>query len=338
MLSDQDDFWLKNKVEESYRKIKNENLNLVCSDLEVVDENLNPIHPSMWEYWPDYNIKNKIKKSQDYRSCLMTNCITGCTTIINSKLIPKLIPLPGYPIVHDWWIGLVAGSQGNIGYIKKPLIKYRQHGSNQIGYVRTKTIYSYSLALRKHLINNHIQILEVLQQRKDVLNPALEPVVKEGIKYLKSIINKRFLVLKNKKAFKNLYKYEDDKYIKQINLMFNYPIIAKIYRVYYVIQIKLFKEKIGVKNLIKKIIKTYIPFIYKPIHNHKMKKLINEDGALTYNYDVDIKDYEQIMDQMYHNFEKPEKKETFVGYNEEKYKKTPNDLKIIAHYLQNGQM
>ena len=115
MLSDQDDFWLPNKVEESYKKITTENLNLVCSDLEVVDKNLNTIHPSMWEYWPDYNIKNKIKKSRDYRSCLMTNCITGCTTIVNSKLIDKLLPLPGYPIVHDWWIGIVAGSYGEIG-------------------------------------------------------------------------------------------------------------------------------------------------------------------------------------------------------------------------------
>ena len=142
MLSDQDDFWLPEKVEESYKKITSEKLNLVCSDLEVVDKDLKTIHPSMWEFWPDYNIKEKIKKSRDYKSCLMTNCITGCTTIINSKLIPKILPLPGYPIVHDWWIGLVAGSIGDIGYIEKPLIKYRQHGNNQIGYVTTKTIYN----------------------------------------------------------------------------------------------------------------------------------------------------------------------------------------------------
>ena len=62
MLSDQDDVWLPNKVEESYQKITSEQLSLVCSDLEVVDKNLNTIHPSMWEFWPDYNIKEKIKK------------------------------------------------------------------------------------------------------------------------------------------------------------------------------------------------------------------------------------------------------------------------------------
>ena len=41
MLSDQDDFWLPNKVEKSYEKITSEKLDLVCSDLEVVDKNLN---------------------------------------------------------------------------------------------------------------------------------------------------------------------------------------------------------------------------------------------------------------------------------------------------------
>ena len=333
MLSDQDDFWMENKVEESYRKITEEDLNLVCSDLEVVYENLNTIHSSMWEFWPDYNIKNKIKKSNDYRSCLMTNCVTGCTTIINSKLISELIPLPGYPIVHDWWIALVAGSKGPIGYIEKPLIKYRQHGHNQIGYVTTKTIYKFSMKLRKHMINNHIQILEVIKKNIDVLNPNLLDVIEDGQNYLKSIINTKFIVFKNKKIFRQLYKYEDDNYIKQISLIFNYPLFAGIYRVFYVIKIKLFKEKIGVKKLIKKIIKTYMPFIYKPIHEKRTKKKMKQDGILTYNYNVSEDDYKAIMDQMYSNFDKPENKSTYVAYNENKYDKKNEKLKIICHYL-----
>ena len=333
MLSDQDDFWMENKVEESYRKITEEDLNLVCSDLEVVDENLNTIHSSMWEFWPDYNIKNKIKKSNDYRSCLMTNCVTGCTTIINSKLISELIPLPGYPIVHDWWIALVAGSKGPIGYIEKPLIKYRQHGHNQIGYVTTKTIYKFSMKLRKHMINNHIQILEVIKKNIDVLNPNLLDVIEDGQNYLKSIINTKFIVFKNKKIFRQLYKYEDDNYIKQISLIFNYPLFAGIYRVFYVIKIKLFKEKIGVKKLIKKIIKTYMPFIYKPIHEKRTKKKMKQDGILTYNYNVSEDDYKAIMEQMYSNFDKPENKSTYVAYNENKYDKKNEKLKIICHYL-----
>ena len=57
------------------------------------------------------------------------------------------------------------------------------------------------------------------------------------------------------------------------------------------------------------------------------------NGGLQYNYDVNIEDYKKLVDQMYDNFEKPEKKSTFVPYNEKTYKKTENDVKIIAHYL-----
>ena len=161
--------------------------NMIHSQLIPEDNFLILIHIDNGSQ-PSIGQAEKIKKSRDYRSCLMTNCITGCTTIVNSKLIEKLLPLPGYPIVHDWWIGLVAGSYGEIGYIEAPLIKYRQHGNNQIGYVTTKTIFKFTRGLRRHLITNHIQILEVLKKRMNVLNPELEPIVDDGIKYLKSIL------------------------------------------------------------------------------------------------------------------------------------------------------
>ena len=40
MLSDQDDVWKKEKIEKTVEKLKNENLDLVFGDLEVVDEDL----------------------------------------------------------------------------------------------------------------------------------------------------------------------------------------------------------------------------------------------------------------------------------------------------------
>jgi lipopolysaccharide biosynthesis protein len=57
------------------------------------------------------------------------------------------------------------------------------------------------------------------------------------------------------------------------------------------------------------------------------------NGGLQYNYDVNIEDYKKIMDQMYSEFEKPEKRPTFVAYNEKPYQKTEKDIKIITHYL-----
>lgn len=36
-------------------------------------------------------------------------------------------------IFQDHWISLVAAASGKIGYIDKPLFKYRQHYTNQLG-------------------------------------------------------------------------------------------------------------------------------------------------------------------------------------------------------------
>ena len=54
---------------------------------------------------------------------------------------------------------------------------------------------------------------------------------------------------------------------------------------------------------------------------------MKKNGGLQYNYDVNIDDYKNMMDQMYKNFEKPETRKTFVPYNEKPYEKTENDVK-----------
>ena len=45
-FSDQDDIWLKEKVEKSVEKLKKEDLDIVFTDLEVVDENLKTLYSS----------------------------------------------------------------------------------------------------------------------------------------------------------------------------------------------------------------------------------------------------------------------------------------------------
>ncbi|HBR4652522.1 TPA: glycosyltransferase family 2 protein, partial [Klebsiella pneumoniae] len=36
-------------------------------------------------------------------------------------------------IMHDWYIGLLASCYGQIDFIDKPMILYRQHDNNQVG-------------------------------------------------------------------------------------------------------------------------------------------------------------------------------------------------------------
>lgn len=132
MFCDQDDIWLKEKIEQTrdaMRKAEAFNPNqpiLVHSDLEVVDASLNTIAPSFWSYQkinPQYNRLNNL---------LIQNVITGCTVMINRPLA-EFGPIPRDIIMHDWWLGLLATTFGEIVTLPQSTILYRQHGDNNIG-------------------------------------------------------------------------------------------------------------------------------------------------------------------------------------------------------------
>lgn len=135
MFCDQDDVWLPNKIELSLNKIieleKEYTSNtplLVFSDLKVVDENLNTIKNSFWEYQKLMpNIVNNWKK------LLSQNVITGCTIIINKQANNHLLPFSLDIMIHDHWIGVHIAKIGKINYLKEQTILYRQHGCNVAG-------------------------------------------------------------------------------------------------------------------------------------------------------------------------------------------------------------
>ncbi|HEY9016775.1 glycosyltransferase family 2 protein [Thiomicrospira sp.] len=133
MFCDQDDVWYANKVEKTLAKMKQMEAQygdvplLVHTDLEVVDELLNTIAPSMWQY------EHTLPEKNAFSRLLIQNTVTGCTVMINRALAEKCLTIPNGAIMHDWWLGLVASQFGKIGFITEPTIKYRQHGKNTIG-------------------------------------------------------------------------------------------------------------------------------------------------------------------------------------------------------------
>ncbi|MGA4533299.1 glycosyltransferase family 2 protein [Ectopseudomonas chengduensis] len=133
MFCDQDDVWFCDKVKvtlsqlQAMESIYGDIPLLVHTDLEVVDETLNVVSHSMWEY--EYILPQKNKLSR----LLVQNTVTGCTMMINRKLAEKCLFIPSEAIMHDWWIALAASYFGKIGYVKQSTIKYRQHARNTIG-------------------------------------------------------------------------------------------------------------------------------------------------------------------------------------------------------------
>lgn len=131
MFSDQDDYWLPDKIKLTLEAMKlNEENNmpvLVHTDLSVVDKELNIIAKSMFKQQKlDYK-KNKPN------NLAVQNIVTGCTVMINKPLAQLLYHTPMSVKVHDWWIGLVAGVFGKIVFVNKPTVFYRQHGLNVCG-------------------------------------------------------------------------------------------------------------------------------------------------------------------------------------------------------------
>lgn len=133
-LSDQDDVWGQDKLSEQLslmRLVEEKHPGkpvLVYSDLEVVNESLNLIAPSYMKY---QGIKHEA--SNPLRVLLAQNFVTGCTILVNRQLLEMALPIPDEAVIHDWWLALCAATFGEIAYVNKPLVKYRQHGNNEVG-------------------------------------------------------------------------------------------------------------------------------------------------------------------------------------------------------------
>ena len=134
MFSDQDDVWLENKIELTLNTMSDMEQKfgklipiLVHTDLKVVNKELDVINASFWNY---QNLDPNRKKLNDL---LVQNNVTGCTMMINKKLIDLSQDMPKECIMHDWWIALIASTFGKIGAISIPTILYRQHGNNEVG-------------------------------------------------------------------------------------------------------------------------------------------------------------------------------------------------------------
>jgi glycosyltransferase involved in cell wall biosynthesis len=128
-LADQDDYWHSDKLTSLAEHIESvSNAKIVHSDLIVADEQLNLMHQS---FYKQSRLSPKYGRSINY--LLMENYIPGCTILGNRALLEKALPIPIEMKNHDWWLALHAALYGEIHYVSKQLIQYRQHSKNTIG-------------------------------------------------------------------------------------------------------------------------------------------------------------------------------------------------------------
>lgn len=135
MFCDQDDVWKKDKIRITMEAMINaESHNpglpiLVYTEKEYVDNDLNPLKTN------DEKLKN------DMLSILCQNPVYGCTAMINMRLKELLLPFPNYITCHDYWIALIASSNGIIKRVDYKSILYRQHSNNVTGGINNHSFF-----------------------------------------------------------------------------------------------------------------------------------------------------------------------------------------------------
>jgi glycosyltransferase involved in cell wall biosynthesis len=160
-LSDQDDLWHSDKLAtcvahiQSLEKAHPGMPALVHSDLRLISEVGDEIAPSMARY------QGLQPQHSGLSAQVLSNTLTGCTSLMNRSLLETGLPVPQEAIMHDWWLSLVASALGQRTYLDQALIDYRQHASNAIGAKAQDAPVAYRTYLHRVFDDRHSEIFRL---------------------------------------------------------------------------------------------------------------------------------------------------------------------------------
>jgi glycosyltransferase involved in cell wall biosynthesis len=122
-ISDQDDIWMPHKI---------------TSLLERMGDNWLIFSNSYYINDEDERIREERTlvmgldlASSNYKSLLLTNYVTGHTTLFKREFINYFLPFPEKGF-YDWWMGFIALYHQKIAFLDEVLTKYRIHEASVI--------------------------------------------------------------------------------------------------------------------------------------------------------------------------------------------------------------
>ena len=197
MFSDQDDYWLENKIEK-YVAILNASSEdilkkpmLIHSNSFICDDNLEIVKEEF--------INSKIANEYNEDNFYFAYFVQGSTVLINRAIIDLALPFSKNVTVHDRYFHLLAEFLGKRIFINESLIKYRQHSNNKIG--AKSSVISKILKKRYFHTEDRELILEIQKKYKEALGTEQ---IKKIEKYLEVTNDKknRFLRFYLSREFK----------------------------------------------------------------------------------------------------------------------------------------
>lgn len=161
-LSDQDDIWFDNKVEDTM--ILFENADLIISDCKTINNNLEIVQNSRFA---EFEVKPGF-----FRHFLKSRYL-GCCMAFKRSVAEAALPFPknDFLVEHDIWLAAVAFLYFNVKQLEEPLIYYRRHDNNASSGGFTKG-YSWHVKIQKriyrfiHLIRISIKVKKIKKKFK----------------------------------------------------------------------------------------------------------------------------------------------------------------------------
>ncbi len=172
--SDQDDVWLPGKLERMLRPFATPGVGLVCGDAELVDGAGRPLGAGLWSTLGfSARRRRQVQEGRAFEVLLKAPFVSGMSSAVRRSLVDRARPFPA-AWVFDGWLGLWAAAISSVAIVEGPVVRYRQHGANQIGARQRSWLEATRHALE--LPRERYRAVAVqMSIAADRLGPALDP-------------------------------------------------------------------------------------------------------------------------------------------------------------------
>ncbi len=146
-LCDQDDVWHQHKLERAVEVLDNDpDIGATFSDGWCIDASGVRNGRRLWEAAHfTGRFRTEFEAGHELDALMEHSAVTGATLTFRSSVRPSLVPWPSIP--HDYWISVAIATQMRVHAIREPLISYRLHDSNTLGFPKGDTFTYYRTKL-----------------------------------------------------------------------------------------------------------------------------------------------------------------------------------------------
>ncbi|RYZ22975.1 MAG: glycosyltransferase [Chitinophagaceae bacterium] len=164
-ISDQDDIWMKEKLEKCVAIWDPKCPLVYCDSMRFEGE-----VPEV----PKRSHHNIFFSGNDARKLLFANTVSGHAMIVRRDFLPKVLPFRE-GIFYDWWMAFIAADNGGVAFLDEPLVLHRIHEKNASGHKETTR--------REALVYHRNDTIRHLRHFKDA--PNVRPEILElGARFL----------------------------------------------------------------------------------------------------------------------------------------------------------